>query len=153
MLALIASCESLVRAENSLRLILIGIMFCAGSSCITGRIWLTPLASKDLIILFSWAETKVGLKLIPGLYFWLFSSRHLYNKEDWVGDNGVINNIIVLLATLPVVLNRALSSRGSTEQLQIYADNESNPFLTPRPPHCTMGNLEQPGGHSYNKIK
>ena len=138
MLALIASCESSVRAENSLKLILIGIMFYAGSSCITGRIWLTPLASKDLIILFSWAETKVGLELIPGLYFWLFSSRHLYNKEDWVGDNGVINNIIVLLATLPVVLNRALSSRGSTEQLRIYADNESNPFLTPRPPHWIL---------------
>ena len=69
MLALIASCESLVRAENSLKLILIGIMFYAGSSCITGRIWLTPLASKDLIILFSWAETKVGLKLTPGQGF------------------------------------------------------------------------------------
>ena len=69
MLALIASCESSVRAENSLKLILIGIMFYAGSSCMKGRIWLTPLLSKDLIILFSWAETKVGLKLIPGLYF------------------------------------------------------------------------------------
>lgn len=126
--ALIASCNASVRAQNSLKLILIGITFYAGSRRIKGRIWFPPLVSTELTILLS-------LVLNPGLHFLrLLSSHLLYIKKDWGGDKGVINNIIVLLATLPVVLNRALSSRGSTEQLHIYADNESNPFLTPRPP-------------------
>ena len=127
-----ASCESSVRDENCPKLILIEIMFYAGSRRIKGRIWCTPLASAQLIILFSWVRSNKNSWALN------FDCNHLTafrsrNIEPMI--KGVINNIIVLLATLPFVLNRALSSRGSSEQLHIYADNESNPFLTPRPPH------------------
>ena len=127
-----ASCEGSVCDENWPKLILIEIIFYAGSRRNKGRIWLTPLASAELMILFSWARSNNNSWALN------FDCNHLAafisrNIEPMI--KGVINNIIVLLATLPVVLNRALSSRGSSEQLHIYADNESNPFLTPRPPH------------------
>lgn len=107
--ALIASCNASVRAQNSLKLILIGITFYAGSRRIKGRIWFPPLVSTELTILLS-------LVLNPGQGFisLLLSSHHRYIKKDRGGDKGVINNIIVLLATLPVVLNRALSSRAAS---------------------------------------
>ena len=129
-----ASCEGSVREENCPKLILIEIMFYAGSRHIKGRIWFTPLASAEpeLMILFSWVRYNNNSWALN------FDCNHLAafisrNIEPMI--KGVINNIIVLLATLPVALNRALSSRGNSEQLHIYADNESNPFLTPRPPH------------------